>query len=47
MAAVDWRILKKYQEYNLGEKRYKKILFLLGYYHDNDEIIINTKTPFL
>ena len=29
MAVVDWRILKKYQEYNLGEKRYKKILFLI------------------
>ena len=29
MAVVDWRILKKYQEYNLKEKRYKKILFLI------------------
>ena len=28
-----------------NEKRQKKILFLLRYY--NDEITINTKTPFL
>ena len=42
MAVADWRILKKYQEYNLGEKTLQEDIIF-----DNDEIIINTKTPFL
>ena len=38
-------VKKKIKTYNWTEKRQKKVLFLLGCF--NDEIIINTKIPFL